>query len=70
MRYLRFAPVPWSQYCDGRSWESKLVFRYQVKSIPDTFLLDRQGRILARGLRGKALDEAVARALGVPESFP
>jgi peroxiredoxin len=37
--------------------------RYNIRWIPQTFLLDREGRIVAKDLRGKALAEAVAKLL-------
>jgi hypothetical protein len=63
-RYLLFRPIPWAQYCDGMAEDSKLVTRYQVTRIPETFLLDRNGVILARGFHGDALDCAIGQALG------
>jgi peroxiredoxin len=55
--------MDWPQYYDGAAWDNKLASKYGIESIPATFLLDRQGRIIARDLRGKALDTAVAKAL-------
>jgi thiol-disulfide isomerase/thioredoxin len=55
--------MPWPQYFDGAGWENKLASQYGIESIPATFLLDRQGNIIAKDLRGEALSEAVAKAL-------
>jgi peroxiredoxin len=57
--------MPWPQFYDGKFWANKLAVRYQIQSIPATFLLDGEGRIIARDLRGPALDQAVAKALGL-----
>ncbi len=62
-RYLLFRPIPWAQYCDGMAGDSKLATRYQVTRIPETFLLDRNGVILARGLHGDSLDRAIGKAM-------
>ena len=56
--------MPWSQYCDGKGWASKLGNKYGVKSIPATYLLDKDGNILAQDLRGDDLEKAVAAAVG------
>lgn len=55
--------MPWAQYYDGKYWANKLAVRYSIQSIPATFLLDGEGRIIARDLRGPALDAAIAEAL-------
>ena len=55
--------MTWPQYFDGLLWQNKLAVRYGVNSIPATYLLDAQGRIIARDLRGDDLEKAVAAAL-------
>jgi hypothetical protein len=55
--------MPWVQYFDGKGWQNKLASKYGIKSIPATYLLDGQGKIIAKDLRGEALEAAVAKAL-------
>jgi len=55
--------MPWVQYFDGKYWDNKLSTRYDIHSIPATFLIDREGRILAKDLRGEALDAELAKLL-------
>lgn len=55
--------MTWPQYFDGKGWQSKLAGTYGVNSIPATYLLDGEGKIIAKNLRGEALEEAVAKAL-------
>jgi peroxiredoxin len=55
--------VPWRQYADASKWKNKLAVKYGVNSLPANFLLDGEGKILARNLRGEALNEAVAASL-------
>lgn len=55
--------MPWPQYFDGKGWGNKLAAKYGVQSIPATYLLDGQGTIIGKDLRGDALDAAVAKAL-------
>jgi thiol-disulfide isomerase/thioredoxin len=55
--------MAWPQYFDGQGWGNKLAKQYGVRSIPMSYLLDRQGIIIGKGLRGKALDAAVGKAL-------
>ncbi|MGD1086861.1 MAG: thioredoxin family protein [Verrucomicrobiota bacterium] len=58
--------MPWRQYFDGGFWTNKLAVKYGIQSIPAAFLLDREGKIIAKGedVRGPALEPAVAKALG------
>ncbi|MGD0259953.1 MAG: TlpA disulfide reductase family protein [Verrucomicrobiota bacterium] len=55
--------MTWPQYFDGLVWQNKLAVKYGVNSIPATYLLDGQGTIIGKDLRGEALDQAVAKAL-------
>ena len=55
--------MTWGQYFDGLMWQNKLASKYGITSIPATFLLDGQGTIIGKDLRGEDLDKAVAKAL-------
>jgi peroxiredoxin len=55
--------MSWPQYFDGKGWGNKLALRYGVRSIPATFLLDGEGKIIGKNLRGDALEEALGKAL-------
>jgi len=62
--FLSEHKVPWPQFFDGQGWSNKLGVMYGVTSIPATYLLDRDGKIIATDLRGDELDKAVVKALG------
>ena len=55
--------MPWQQFFDGQAWGNKLAVKYGIKSIPATFLLDGNGKIIGRNLRGEELEQAVTVAL-------
>lgn len=55
--------MTWQQFFDGKRWNNKLAQKYGIQSIPATFLLDGEGKIIGRDLRGEALAEAVTKAL-------
>ncbi len=44
-------------------WQSQAARLYNVNSIPTNFLLDADGVILAKGLRGAALDDELKKLL-------
>ncbi|HEU4716781.1 MAG TPA: TlpA disulfide reductase family protein [Bacteroidia bacterium] len=45
---------------DLKEWQSSVVPLYRIKGIPKTLLLDRDGKILDRDLRGDALSKRLA----------
>jgi thiol-disulfide isomerase/thioredoxin len=55
--------MTWPQIFDGQGWQNKLAVKYGIESIPATFLLDGEGKIIGRDLRGEDLPAAVAKAL-------
>jgi thiol-disulfide isomerase/thioredoxin len=48
---------------DLAGWNSQAAQLYQVNSIPTNFLLDGNGVIIAKGLRGKDLDAAIEQLM-------
>lgn len=46
-----------------RSWSTRAAAVYQVNSIPNTFLIDRQGKIRYRNLRGAELETRLKEIL-------
>lgn len=56
--------LTWSHVSDLKGWQSSAAALYGVKSIPATFLLDPQGRIVAKNLRGAELEAKVEALLG------
>ena len=61
--FLKTKDIPWAQYFDGKGWQNKLAAKYGIESVPATFLLDRQGKIIAQDLYGEALEESLIKAL-------
>ncbi len=57
--------LPWIHVSDLLYWDNAVAKQYAVRSIPHTVLIDREGTIVAKNLRGRALEEAVAKTLGV-----
>ena len=52
--------MPWIHLSDLKYWQSEAGRVYAVNSIPDNLLIDPDGIIVARGLRGPALEEKLA----------
>lgn len=47
--------LTWVHVSDLKFWQSAAAASYKVESIPATFLLDKDGKILAKNLRGEEL---------------
>lgn len=63
MRAIESDQLEWTQVSDLQAWSSDLVEDYSIKAIPTSYLLDPDGKILAKNLRGKALAEFLAKIL-------
>ena len=55
--------MTWPQMSDLKLWESEAVELYGFRGIPHTVLLDKEGKIIAKDLRGEALHEKLAELL-------
>lgn len=55
--------LTWPHVSDLKYWQNEAAGLYGVNSIPASFLLDREGRIIARNLREEALREKIAELL-------
>ena len=55
--------IPWPQMSDLKGWDNAVAQYFCVNSIPHTIIVDQQGKILLRGLRGEKLEEFVAKQL-------
>ena len=62
-KFTKRQKMTWPQYYDGKGWENKLAQYYGIRSIPATFLIDQDGKIAAKDLRGDALSKAIAGLL-------
>ncbi len=56
--------LTWKHVSDLKGWQNEVAQTFGVRSIPHTILLDQEGRILARGLRGDALEQKLEELLG------
>ena len=56
--------MPWMQISDLKGWECAASPTYNVNAIPDNILIDPQGIITDRALRGKALHNRLEQIFG------
>ncbi|MBB5436921.1 peroxiredoxin [Pedobacter sp. AK017] len=55
--------LPWGQVSDLLYWNNAVAKLYRIKSIPQNLLIDPNGKIIAKNLRGDALNERLATLL-------
>lgn len=53
----------WKHVSDLKGWKSIVVELYAISGIPQNYLLDRDGKIVASNLRGEALEAKLAELL-------
>jgi peroxiredoxin len=53
----------WTQVSDLKGWKSDAAALYGIKGIPMNYLIDKNGIIVAKGLRGKELEKKLLEIL-------
>lgn len=56
--------LTWTQVSDLQSWNNAAAALYRVQSIPQNFLIDPNGKIIAKNLRAEQLEEKLCEFLG------
>jgi peroxiredoxin len=56
--------LPWAQVSDLKGFGNEAFLLFNVMPIPDNYLIDAKGNIVARGLRGKELHDALQGLFG------
>ncbi len=59
-KFIEENRLPWRQICDGDGFDGPLVEQYDIRSIPASILLDRDGNVISVRARGSLLAELVA----------
>lgn len=49
--------LEWVHVSDLKGWKNEVAKMYNITAIPHTILLDKEGKIIARNLRGPSLEE-------------
>lgn len=63
MQAIKQDNLTWDQVGELKDFEGATVKLYQVEAIPSSFLLDPEGKIIARDLRGEELDVFLNKTL-------
>ena len=52
--------LTWTQVSDLKYWKNDVAVMYGVQAIPQNYLIDPQGKIIGKDLRGEALNSKLA----------
>jgi peroxiredoxin len=55
--------LPWIHVSDLNGWKNVVAAEYGVTAIPQNFLLDPEGKIIAKNLRGEDLDKKLGELI-------
>ncbi len=56
--------LTWTHVSDLKYFESKAATDYNISAIPFSILVDKEGKIIAKNLRGAALDKKLEEVMG------
>jgi alkyl hydroperoxide reductase subunit AhpC len=60
---IRDDGLSWQHVSDLKYWKNEVALLYSVRSIPQNFLLNPQGKIIAANLRGEELHKKLEELL-------
>jgi len=62
--FIKREQMNWRHALDPDGWHGGVAAKYGVTSIPTTFLLDKDGKVIQVDLRGVQLGSEVESAIG------
>lgn len=55
--------LPWIHVSDLKGWENVVAALYNVRAVPQNWLIDPQGKIIAANMRGKELEDKLTEMI-------
>jgi len=55
--------LTWTHISDLQGWQNSVAQQFQIFNIPQNFLLDPDGKVIGKNLRGPALERKLAKVL-------
>jgi thiol-disulfide isomerase/thioredoxin len=63
LKAIKDDQLNWAQVSDLKFWSNEVAVMYKIQSIPQNYLLDPEGKIIAKNLRGPALHTTLSKLL-------
>src|SRR6185295_17840051 len=57
MKAIHDDQLEWTHVSDLKFWDNAVAKQYGIEAIPQNYLLDPQGKIIAKGIRGEELEK-------------
>ncbi len=69
MKAIHDDHLDWTHVSDLKFWDNEVAKQYGIKAIPQNLLLDPEGKIIAKNLRGEELDLKLGEAIDGKKAF-
>jgi peroxiredoxin len=69
MKAIHDDELAWTHVSDLKFWDNEVAKQYGIKAIPQNLLLDPEGKIIAKNLRGEDLDLELGKAIDGKKGF-
>ncbi|MFD2599797.1 TlpA family protein disulfide reductase [Sphingobacterium corticis] len=63
MRAIETDGLTWTNISDLKAWSSHLIIDYRIRAIPTSYIINPEGKIIAKNLRGQALEDFLKKTL-------
>lgn len=63
LKAIKDDKLDWTQLSDLKFWNNEVAAKYKIQSIPQNFLIDPSGKIIAKNLRGRDLDKQLSELI-------
>lgn len=69
MKAIHDDKLEWTHVSDLKFWDNEVAKQYGIKAIPQNLLIDPDGKIIAKNLRGEDLEVKLGEAIEGKKSF-
>lgn len=63
MKAIHDDKLTWNHVSDLKFWDNEVAKAYGIQAIPQNYLLDKEGKIIGKDLRGDALQQFLKNTL-------
>jgi peroxiredoxin len=63
LKAIKDDQLNWPHLSELKRWDGKVTLQYKVEGIPASFILDPEGKIIAKNLRGVELEQFLEKTL-------
>jgi alkyl hydroperoxide reductase subunit AhpC len=64
LKALKADGLTWTHVSDLKGWKSKPVQEFGITGVPTSFIVDKEGKVIAKDLRGEDLEKKLEEVFG------